>query len=301
MNTSSQPQTLVIGTTGQVGAALASALGSNVLPGNRLPAEDSLQVDLVALAEHPQLAVELLAPLHLSAVYCVGGATDVERCESDHAWAMQTNCFGPAALAAASRDLPFVYFSTEYVFDGVDGPYSEISPTHALSVYGKSKLEGEQRVLEAHPNPLIVRTTVVYGPDRQGKNFLYTLRRLLTSGQTMRVPADQISSPTYNVDLAHATAELVALGQTGVFHVCGPEIVSRYDFALQAAQILNLDASRIQPVATADLNQKAPRPLRAGMLIDKLRATLHRTSMRTNAEAISDWARLEQIRAESTV
>ncbi|HEY4359039.1 MAG TPA: SDR family oxidoreductase [Acidobacteriaceae bacterium] len=299
MNTNPQPQSLVVGTSGQVGAALAAVLGENVLPANRLASENALQVDLVALAERPQLAAELLAPLHLSAVYCVGGATDVERCESDHTWAMQTNCFGPAALAAASRDLPFVYFSTEYVFDGTDGPYSETSATHAISVYGKSKLEGEQRVLDAHPNPLIVRTTVVYGPDRQGKNFLYTLRRLLSSGQPMRVPADQISSPTYNVDLAHATAELVELGASGIFNVCGPEIVSRYDFALQAAEILGLDASRIQPVTTAELNQKAPRPLRAGMLIDKLRATLHQTSMRTNAEAIADWAQLEQAKVEA--
>ncbi len=252
--------------------------------------DGSVHVDLVALAANPSLAAEILAPLNLSAVYCVGGATDVERCESDLDWAMNTNCYGPVALAKAARHLPFVYFSTEYVFDGNDGPYDETAPTNALSVYGKSKLEAEHRILDTHPSPLIVRTTVVYGPDRQGKNFLYTLRRLLSSGQRMRVPSDQVSTPTYNEDLAAATAELVHLGQTGIFNVTGPELLSRYDFALLAADILGLDAALLSPVPTAELNQKAPRPLLAGLLTDKLRATLQQTRMRPTREAIRTWA-----------
>jgi dTDP-4-dehydrorhamnose reductase len=301
----SSPQTkaLVVGAAGQVGSAIASVLGDSALPTGRTPTADgSPFVDLVAIAHNPALAAEVLSPLHLSAVYCVGGATDVERCESDVTWAMDTNCHGPAALAAAARHLPFVYFSTEYVFDGGEaqghpdvpghtaGPYTETDPTHALSVYGRSKLEGEQRIRDAHPNPLIVRTTVVYGPDRQQKNFLYTLRRLLSSGQTMRVPSDQISTPTYNADLAHATVALMQAKASGIFNICGPELLSRYDFALLAASILGLDSALLKPVTTAELNQRAPRPLRAGLLIDNLRATLGPSIMRSNAQAIADWA-----------
>ncbi len=250
-------------------------------------------IDLVELAARPVLAHVALAPHNLSAIYCVGGATDVERCESEVVWAMDTNCHGPAALAAASTALPFVYFSTEYVFDGNDGPYVESDATNALSVYGRSKLEGERRILDAHPNPLIVRTTVVYGPDRQGKNFLYTLRRMLSLGQTMRVAADQISTPTYNADLARATVELVERGASGLFHISGPEILSRYDFAKLAASVLGLDGTLLLPVSTVALNQCAPRPLNAGLLTDKLRATLQHTKMRSNIDAIVSWSRQE--------
>ena len=291
MNTA---KSLIVGANGQVGAAILSTLGDHALGAGRVSTADlPLSVDLVAMARRPALASELLASLPLDAVYCVGGATDVERCESDVDWAMETNCYGPAALAAAASHLPFVYFSTEYVFDGVQGPYTETDPTNPLSVYGRSKFEGEQRILDAHPNPLVLRTTVVYGPDRQRKSFLYTLKRLLTSGQTMRVPVDQISTPTYNEDLASATVELVRLGASGIFHVCGPDVLSRYDFALQAVQILDLDASLIKGVTTAELNQKAPRPLNAGLLTEKLRKILHHTHIRTNAQAIEAWRRQE--------
>lgn len=290
----SQPKSLIVGAAGQVGVVLTNLLGDRALPSFRTaPSETSLVLNLAALAKDPGLAQRVLGPLHLDAVYCVGGATDVERCESDVDWAMDTNCYGPAVLAAAARHIPFVYFSTEYVFDGKNGPYTETDPTNAISVYGRSKLEGEQRVLDAHPNALVLRTTVVYGQDQQRKNFLYTLLRLLGSGQTMRVPTDQISSPTYNQDLAHAAVELVCAGQTGIFHVCGPDVISRFDFAILASGILGLDASLLQPVATADLNQRAARPLRAGMLIHKLTSTLPHVRMRPNKEAITEWARLK--------
>ena len=281
---------LIVGAGGQVGAALASRLGPNVTATGRVPTADgSPFVDLVSLIHNPASAQDLIARLRPSVVYCVGGATNVERCESDVEWAMNTNSLGPAVLAAAAKDIPFVYFSTEYVFDGVNGPYTEIDTTNPLSVYGRSKLEGEHRILDAHPRPLILRTTVVYGPDRQEKNFLYTLQRLLSSGHGMKVPSDQISTPTYNVDLVNASAALVESGQSGIFHVCGPELLSRHEFALLAASVLGLDASLITPVSTAELNQQAPRPLRAGLLTAKLSATLPQQRMRPNREAIGEW------------
>ncbi len=301
------PRSLIVGPTGQVGGALTRILGSHSIPAGRLPTGDGIPfLDLVALAHNSQCASQVLAPLALDAVYCVGGATDVERCESDIDWAMDTNCYGPAALAAASRDLAFVYFSTEYVFDGREspghpaGPYSETDATNPISVYGRSKLAGERRILDVHPRPLIIRTTVVYGYDRRRKNFLYALSRLISSKQTMRVPVDQISSPTYNQDLAAATVELVSLGASGIFNVCGPECFSRYDFALIAAKVLGLDTSLIAPVTTAELNQRAPRPLKAGMKTDKLHAVLRHTRMHPNHEAIAAWAEDETFAQRGT-
>ena len=286
---------LVVGASGQVGNQIAETLGDSALRSGRSPrtvAPDSnnwVHADLIDLAANPGDAREIIGGRDLAAVYCVAGATDVERCEFQPEWAMDSNCHGPLALAKAASHIPFVYFSTEYVFDGTSGPYSEDSPTNPISVYGRSKLRGEQEILSAHPGALIVRTTVVFGHDPAQKNFLYSLRRLLGSGKPMRVPADQISTPTYNRDLAAATVALVNSGQTGIFHVCGPELLSRYDFALLAAERLALDTSLLSAAPTSELTQKAPRPLTAGLSIGKLKSTLPGFRMMSNADAIGDW------------
>lgn len=290
---------LVVGASGQVGNQIALRLGDSALWSGRSPQSgvtykgDWVQADLIDFAHNPTLARKLLDSHDITSVYCVAGATDVERCESQPQWAMDCNCRGPLALAQAASNIPFVYFSTEYVFDGVDGPYDEESPTSPISAYGRSKLCGEQEILRAHASPLIVRTTVVFGPDPAQKNFLYTLRRLVGSGKTMRVPSDQISTPTYNRDLATATLSLVNSGQTGIFNVCGPELLSRYDFALMAAKRLALDTSLIYSVPTSELNQRAPRPLAAGLNIAKLKSRLPGISMMSNEDAIGDWIERE--------
>jgi dTDP-4-dehydrorhamnose reductase len=281
---------LVVGAAGQVGKALTHALGPQALKaGRNAPTGDWLQVDLAALAHDPNAAKSTLDAHNLSAIYCVGGATDVERCETDHAWAMGANCDGPIALANATKGIPFVFFSTDYIFDGRAGPYNESAATNPLSVYGRSKLLGEQGVLAARPDALIIRTTIVYGPDSQQKNYLYTLRRILSEGKPMRVAADQLSTPTYNEDLALATIALVAGGHTGIVNVAGPELLSRFDFSILAASILGLDTALLTPIATSELRQKAARPLASGLLIDKLRAAVPSITMRTNAEAITAW------------
>src|ERR1019366_7539920 len=166
---------------------------------------------------------------------------------------------------------------------------TEESAPSPISVYGLSKLLGEQEILRLHPRALIIRTTVVYGNDSREKNFLYSLHRLLSSGKPIRVPNDQISTPTYNRDLALATVQLTRAGSTGIFHICGPELLSRYEFALKAASILGLDASLITGVPTAELNQKAPRPLHAGLRIDKLKASHPSISMCCALDGISAW------------
>ena len=98
---------------------------------------------------------------------------------------------------------------------------------------------------------MVVRTTVVYGPDRQEKNFVYQLLRNCRNGQGMRIPADQVSSPTYNVDLARATVELCERNLGGVYHLAGDGVIDRYAFARLACEVFELDPSRFTPVATA--------------------------------------------------
>lgn len=281
---------LVIGAGGQVGNALCRVLGATALrSGRTAPRPGWFHIDLANLAQKRESAQMIIAQLRPSVVYCAGGATNVEACESDVSHTMNVNCHGPAALAYASREVPFVYFSTEYIFDGQGGPYAEDHRPAPISVYGCSKWEGEQAVMDAHPNPLIIRTTVVYGPETQRKNFVYSLRRVLREGKVMSVPGDQISTPTYNVDLATATVELVRRGQTGIFNVCGPDLLSRYEFAVLATQVFGLNASLIREVKTSELKQVARRPLNAGLVTQRLKDMLGPNGMRPSKEALTHW------------
>jgi dTDP-4-dehydrorhamnose reductase len=251
------------------------------------------------MASCPSSAAMLIAEQDCQAAYCVGGATNVERCETDPEWAINTNFLGPVALAKAAINIPFVYFSTEYVFDGANGPYRETDSRSPISIYGWSKSLAEQEILSIHPRALIVRTTVVYGSDPREKNFLYSLRTQLSLGKTFRVPVDQISTPTYNRDLALATLQLVKHGASGIFHVCGPELLSRCDLAILAAHIMQLDASLVVGVSTAELNQIAPRPLHAGLSIDKLLTCIPSISMCGANAGISEW--MHSLKSESTL
>lgn len=288
---------LVIGATGQVGQNIALRLSDrNPLQTGRNPSISGFRrFDLASAALHPDEAARLLDCDDIDSVYCVGGATDVERCESEPEIAFLANERGPIVLAAAAaaRHLPFLYFSTEYVFDGEDGPYTENDPVNALSVYGKSKLAGERGVSDAHNNALIIRTTVVYGYDSARKNFLYGLLNRLSVGQCMNVAQDQLSTPTYNRDLAEAAVTLMNSKAAGVYHVCGPERMSRFQFAISAAELMGLPSHLVVSALTCSMGQKAPRPLNAGLSSKKLNQHFPKVIMRTPATGIQDFVSSE--------
>ncbi|OGK76718.1 MAG: hypothetical protein A2X52_04680 [Candidatus Rokubacteria bacterium GWC2_70_16] len=267
---------LVIGASGQVGAALLQALRARGHEATGTYAHHAvegcwpLDITDARAVEH---AIFFIKP---DWIFCPAGLTHVDYCEEHPEEARAINRDGPLLAARMGQRLGagFVYYSTEYVFDGTAGPYAEEDPARPLSEYGRSKWEGERAILAALPRALVVRTTVVYGPDSQEKNFVYQLIRNCRSGQGMRIPADQVSSPTYNADLAAASVECCEKDLRGVYHLAGDGVLDRHAFALLACRIFALDPSRLTAVTTADLAQKAPRPLRAGLSIAKARAAL---------------------------
>jgi len=295
MTSGADAATLVVGATGQVGLQMVKALearGHGVLPTARAAKAGWLQLDLSQLDSEAQ-ATAMLDEHVLDAVLCVGGMTHVDGCESEPDLAYRVNARGPAVLAAYAqrRGLSFVFFSTDYVFDGLKdnpGPYTEDALPNPLSVYGRSKWMGEREVLDAHPEALVVRTTIVYGPDDRQKNYLYSLMRNLATGTPMRVPQDQISTPTYNRDLAQTTLGLVDAGASGVFHVAGPELMDRLEFAQRIATALGLDGALLQGMSTAELGQTAPRPLWSGLSTEKLTNMYPQQRMRSLAESLKD-------------
>jgi dTDP-4-dehydrorhamnose reductase len=321
-----QGWTLVVGASGQVGTQMLQVLGESAVATSRTPRPGWLTLDLAEVAEVEQvealLADEGLAEGELAAIYCVGGMTYVDGCETQPELAWRTNARGPGVLAefARRRGLPYVFFSTDYVFDGAAavfdgaavgledfeqyaGPYDEEARTHPLSVYGRTKLEGEQRVMQAHDGALVLRTTWVYGADPREKNYLYSLMRSLAAGTNMRTPVDQVSTPTYNRDLIAVALGLVEAGASGVFHVGGPEAMSRLAFARQVAVALGLDAELLEGVTTAELAQAAARPLASGLKTEKLRRVYPALKLRGVQESLDDCIDdlrgfLERLRAE---
>jgi len=266
------PAHLVIGASGQVGEHLLRALGGNgvgtyfehPLPGlARLDARDERAVKALLREVRPEV------------VYVPASEPNVDLCERepDATAAVNVGVVEAVARALHGTSARLVFFSTDYVFDGAHGPYAEDDEPNPLSEYGRQKLAGERWTLETEGG-LVVRTAVVYGWERQAKNFVVRLIDADRTGAHWRVPADQVGSPTYAPNLAQAVVELARSGAEGVFHVAGSRPASRYDFAVEAAQVFGLETVVLEPVATADLGQTASRPLSAALHVDKAQALL---------------------------
>lgn len=285
---------LVIGASGLVGQHLAQAYtdrGEEVIG-------TSFSQDvpgLLHLDVRSQDAVQrLLTERRPRLVLLPAAATHVDECERVPSEAEKINTAGVRHVAEVARTVGarLVLFSTDYVFDGQSGPYSESDQPGPLSQYGLQKLRAEQAVAELLPEQhLIVRTTVVFGWERRPRNFVARLVETNRAGRETRVPTDQFGSPTYAPNLAAAVSELDRAGAAGVFHVTGTTQVDRYAFTLLAAKVLGLDASLIHPVTTAELGQLAPRPLRGGLVVAKAQHLLRETrllSAREGLEAMRD-------------
>ncbi len=226
-------------------------------------------------------------------VFFPAGFTWVDGCERDPEKARGANLEQPRNLAIVAEELgaKFVYFSTDYIFDGVSGPYDETSPTNPLSVYGQAKLEAEQALAGLLGDRLLIaRTSWVFGPERQGKNFAYQLVKSLAQGKTLTVPSDQVSSPSYGPDVAEATVRLLENGVSGVVHVVGPEVMARPEFASAIARAFELDPSLVESKTTEELGQGAPRPLQGGLLAPRLEAACPGV-MRTLESSLADFRR----------
>ena len=278
---------LVIGASGQVGAALLSALrargheargtyGHHAAPG----------LEPLDLADHAAVA-RVVTNARPDWVFCPAGLSHVDYCEDHVHEAFAANRDGPAAAARAAdaTGAGFVFYSSDYVFDGVTGPFGESDTPRPLSVYGRSKHEGERAVQADCRRAVVIRTSVVYGPERQEKNFVYQLIRASREGRGFQLASDQRASPSYNPDVAAASVELCERGLTGLWHIAGPEVLDRSAFARLICTEFGLDASRLTSTTTAALAQKAVRPLDGGLKVGKAQAEL-KTRLRSPAEGL---------------
>jgi len=240
----------VTGAAGQLGRALGPALRGH----------ETIALDRAALDIEDPVAVRAAVAAHRpEAVVNAAAYNFVDRAESEHEAAFRGNALGPRNLAEATAEAgaSIVHVSTDYVFDGEAGrPYDERDTPNPLSVYGRSKLAGEEAVRAANPRHYVVRTAWVFAP--RARNFPSTMLRLAEAGP-VRVVYDQVGSPTYAPHLAEAIARLLEAGAFGIHHLAGAGAVSWHGFTVELFRCLGL-ATAVEPASTAEFPRPARRP-----------------------------------------
>jgi len=248
---------LITGAGGALGRDLVSAFSGH---------------DVVALA-HEQLDVadrdavlQALGATRPDAVVHAGAWTNVDGCELEPDQAFRVNALGTRNVVEGARLTGgrVCYVSTDYVFDGrADQPYVEWDATNPLSVYGRSKLGGEQ---ELGPVDTVVRTSWVCG--RWGRNFVKTILERAKAGQTLTVVDDQQGCPTFTEDLAEMIRRLVVERRPGLFHVTNQGPTTWFALARELVALGGLDPEQVQPISTAELDPPRPAPRPAYSVLD---------------------------------
>jgi dTDP-4-dehydrorhamnose reductase len=268
---------LITGISGQVGGALLSRFPDHVVIG-----ADRGMLDL----SRPDEIANVLDRVAPDLIINPAAYTAVDRAESDQATAFLVNGEAPGAIArwATARKVPLIHFSTDYVFDGSgERPWREDDRPNPLSVYGASKLAGEEAVRAAGGIFLIIRTSWVYAAT--GKNFLRTIARLACERSELRVVADQFGAPTSASLIADAVTKIVGrdlksisslwANAAGIVHLTASGTTSWHGFACAIAEGLKargvvLSVERIQPIQTIEYPTPAKRPLNSRLDLSRL-------------------------------
>jgi len=200
-----------------------------------------------------------------------GALTNVDQCENEEDLSYQlTVASTKMLLLLAKKDnSKFVYISTDYVFNGKNGPYTETDEVNPLNIYGKHKLESE-KIVTNYSNHLILRITNVYGDEIRNKNFISRITDTLKQQENLliKAPIDQFATPINAEDVAKAIYLLVNDNKTGIYHLAGTDYLSRVQL-LQRINLYHSNKIKIEPIKTASLNQAAPRPLHGGLIAAK--------------------------------
>jgi dTDP-4-dehydrorhamnose reductase len=246
---------LVTGAGGLVGRAVTSRCTS---AGEDIVALDHRRLDI----SNPQSVRTIIKDARPDVVINCAAWTDVDGCESDPAHAQAANGLGPELLASACHDINalLITISTDYVFDGrKDGFYTQDDQPNPISVYGESKLEGEQRAQAASQRTIVVRSGYIFGVG--GNNFLSTFLARVRRGDSLKAISDMTGTPTYAPDLARGLYRLAQIDQPGIYHVVNAgDGVSFKGFADAALEMAGIDPNLIQSTTLAELNRPAPRP-----------------------------------------
>jgi len=278
---------LVVGSHGMLGRDLVSRLSSlsdPVNPGNEVIAADREHVDIT----HGENISKFIVQANPDVIVNCAAFSNVDACETQISEAFVVNAGGArnVALAGKQTGAKIIHISTDYVFDGMKNePYLETDKPHPISVYGKSKLEGELAVQETGGNYVIIRTAWLFGPLR--KNFVTTILALGRKNRSVSVVTDQHGSPTYTADLSDAIRTAISKDLRGIYHVTNSGTCSRYEWAQKIFELTGNQVSVI-PIKTADYKRAARVPHNSSLDCTKYTTTTGQ-KMRPWQEALREY------------
>lgn len=253
---------------------IATGRGTNRLPQQQQQGYVYEPVNLRNTASVQQL-LEKHQP---DAVIHAAAMTQVDDCERNKDACWDTNVAATRYLVQAAEKLNafFLFLSTDFVFDGLEGPYREDDPVNPLSYYGASKVAAERMVKNSKLPWAIVRTVLVYGiaADAQRNNIITWVKNNLQQGKKLKVVTDQWRTPTLVQDLALGCKLVVDKQAKGTYHISGNDMLTPYDMAVQTAQFFKLDIRLLEQVDAKSFTQPAKRPAKTGLVIDKAAAEL---------------------------
>jgi len=185
---------------------------------------------------------------------------DKSEIEKETAWKINVGGAENIALYSWTVDAHLIHFSTDYIFDGKNGPYTEEDKPNPIGYYGRTKLASENSIRISGTRFSIIRTNILYGQIKYGRpDFVKWVINSLQKGEKIFIVTDQIGNPTYIDDLVNAVNKIIKLKKEGIFNIGGCEMISRYSFTLRIAKYFGLDEKLIVPILTKELNQPAAR------------------------------------------
>jgi len=281
----------VIGSTGQLGQDLMRVFGEEAVgfAHEDLDVTDEESVASAVRSAEPDWVLNTAA-FHR-----------VDDCETNPTLTFATNATGAlnVARAAAAVGSGVAFFSSDYVFGdqnrGRDNPYEEEDAPHPLSVYGVSKVAGEQLVMQANPRHLVVRSAGLYGTatSRKGWTFPELMLNKARNEGVLRVVTDQVLSPTFTADLAGKTKELIEQDAVGLFHLTNAGECSWFEFARGTLELAGVDA-KMEQISTEQMNQRARRPPYSALDTTRLEA-VGLEPLRPWEEALNDYLRTKEM------
>jgi len=267
---------LVTGASGLLGSKIVEIAENDytVIPLHKTKPlhSNSLKLDITSTAE----VLNLFHKLKPYAVIHAASETNVDKCETqkEHAW--KINVEGTRNVAAACKaGTKLIYISTDYVFDGKKGNYTEDDTPNPINYYAVTKLEGEKQVVQNCKNFAILRTSVLYGWHPFKQNFATWVITQLEQNKEITVVEDHYNTPTLADNLAEMAIEATQKDLQGVYHACGSERIGRYEFARQIAKAFSLNQNPIRPIKMEQLTAWiAKRPKDSSLNTDKIRSQL---------------------------
>lgn len=265
---------LVTGVNGQLGYDVVKELKKR---GHQAIGVDRERMDLTS-TEQIKECIENVNP---EAIIHCAAYTAVDAAEENEELCRRVNAIATKEIAEYARllDIPMIYISTDYVFDGTkDGEYTEEDIPNPINVYGKTKYEGEIYVQELLEKYYIVRISWVFGEN--GNNFIDTMLRLAKDRDEINVINDQVGSPTYTKDLAPLLVDMIETDKYGVYHATNEGYCTWYEFAKEIFKVANIDIE-VKPINTSEYIVKASRPMNSKMSKDKLK--------KNEYDSLSNW------------